>query len=161
MYVPGALAEEDGHRRGAGKRSRGGAVGYAGGTLRARSAGGVVGRAHKEAADPLREAAAQEEEDLQAIQGAQRDGRIVQLAITCAGSTDTVVPSPACPSQALLITSQLSLYLADLMCEALTSNALSRRVVEKCVAPRLVLGLPCLASSCLRPYQLYTPESRR
>ena len=81
----GALAEEDGQRRGAGKRSRGGAIGYSGASMRARSAGGVVGRAHKEATDPLREAAAQEEEDLQAIQGAQRDGRIVQLAITCVG----------------------------------------------------------------------------
>jgi len=81
--VAGTLDEEGGHRRGAGKRTRGAGGGYGAG-MRARSASGGGGRAHKEAADPMREAAVQEEEDTNAIERAQREARIVQLAITCA-----------------------------------------------------------------------------
>ena len=76
------MDDEGGHRRGAGKRTRGAGGGYGAG-MRARSASGG-GRAHKEAADPMREAAVQEEEDTNAIERAQREARIVQLAITCA-----------------------------------------------------------------------------
>ena len=78
----GTLDEEGGSRRGAGKRTRGAGGGYGAG-MRARSASGG-GRAHKEPADPLREAAVQDEEDNNAIERAQREARIVQLAITCA-----------------------------------------------------------------------------
>ena len=89
VCAAGTMDDEGGHRRGTGKRTRGAGGGYSAG-MRARS-GSSGGRAHKEAADPMREAAAQDEDDTNAIERAQREARIVQLAITC-----VVGPFPEC-----------------------------------------------------------------
>ena len=97
----GTMDDESGQRKGAGKRSRGAGGGYGAG-MRARSASGGGGRAHKEAADPMREAVVQDEEDAVAIERAQREARIVQLAITCAGRHFRTLFTTALPSLDLL-----------------------------------------------------------